>query len=783
MAKKYISKYTGPEIDSGLDNIPKLEGKLTELESKVVEITEFQSQFVDGKYAITNRNVGGTIAVTDVADSAWKHIKVSVKAGEQYRITGTGGGADVVTESKVETDLASSMLNGRWEMSSDSIGSVVSANKVWDGTWRSLQYSVKAGEQYRITGTGGLNGRLYALLDSNNALQAIAPSNYVQTDFVLNVTKNGTLYCSFLKANAHSVIKIETNTTTSNNNALLYCVTDSNGIVKALAAADEVAIDKPLVIVEDGFLYANFAAGKTSDLKKVADLKPRISILETDVRKVNEQVDDNVSEIQKVKTFLGYTETETDLASSMLNGYWSLSSYNVGASSLPEKIWDGSWRSLQYSVKAGEQYRITGTGGLNGRLYALLDSTGILQSVAEQNESQTDFVLKIAKNGTLYCSFLSAYTYSVFKIEESFQEQSPKGWKNGSFEFGRTCDCDYTAPTIAKWSYPETGQRVKAINAYYEELMEEYPQYISKVDCDAIMASIGVVKPEAIADSPMYMYKFLPPRTPENSDTTASVVNRIKVMILTGTHPEYMSIWDMINTMRLVCRSWKEDKNLEELRWNADIYIIPCLNLYACENGTRPNENGVDINRNAPTSDWTYQGVGTIHFSGDSPASEYSTKAFMHFLDLVKPDVFIDHHATNVGSGDDEGDGKNMMYVHSTEKLAIDIGGVCISQMTRKWKERYSDTFPTNDEDPTTIFGFSRNDDLPGSLSKYATEQGAFGSTYESNYGILYKNKQYGVVNRQTNTELVATCATEGFINYLVRTLKVYSEEVGVKSE
>lgn len=33
MAKKYISKYSGPEIDSGLDNIPKLEGKLTELES------------------------------------------------------------------------------------------------------------------------------------------------------------------------------------------------------------------------------------------------------------------------------------------------------------------------------------------------------------------------------------------------------------------------------------------------------------------------------------------------------------------------------------------------------------------------------------------------------------------------------------------------------------------------------------------------------------------------------------------------------------------------------
>ena len=761
--------------------------KLTELESKVVEITEFQSQFVDGKYAITNRNVGGSINVTEVADSARKRIKLNVKAGEQYRITGTGGGADVVTESKVETDLASSMLNGRWEMSSDGIGSVVSANKVWDGTWRSLQYSVKAGEQYRITGTGGLNGRLYALLDSNNVLQAIAPSNYVQTDFVLNVTKNGTLYCSFLKANAHSVIKIETNTTTSNNNALLYCVTDSNGIVKALAAADEVSIDKPLVIIEDGFLYANFEIGKPMSLKKTAELKPRIASLETDVIRldnnillVEERVDENTSDNKKIKNYLGYQQTETDLASFMLNGRWELSSYNVGTSSLPEKVWDGTWRSLQYSVKAGEQYRITGTGGLNGRLYALLDSYGILQVVAPSYDVQTDFILNVTKDGTLYCSFLSDNTHSVIKIEESFKEQSIKEWKNGSFEFGRTCDCDYTAPTIARWSYPEEGQRVKAINAYYDELMAEFPLYISKVDCDATMAALGVAKPDAIKDSPMYMYQFLPPRTPENSTTTSSVVNRIKAMILTGTHPEYMSVWDMINTMRLVCRSWKENKNLEELRWNADIYIIPCLNLYACEHGTRPNENGVDINRNAPTSDWTYQGVGTIHFSGDSPASEYSTKAFMHFLDLVKPDVFIDHHATNVGSGDDEGDGKNMMYVHSTEKLAIDIGGVCISQMTRKWKERYSDTFPTNDEDPTTIFGFSRNDDLPGSLSKYATEQGAFGSTYESNYGILYKNKQYGVANRQTNTELVATCATEGFINYLVRTLKVYSEMVGV---
>ena len=311
--------------------------------------------------------------------------------------------------------------------------------------------------------------------------------------------------------------------------------------------------------------------------------------------------------------------------------------------------------------------------------------------------------------------------------------------------------------------------------------MAEFPQYITRVSCDEAMASLGVSKPSAIQNAPMYMYRFLPPRTPEGSQVTTSVVNRIKVFVVTGTHPEFTAVWDMINAMRLVCRSWRDDKNLDELRWNADIYIIPCLNQYGLDYGQRTNENGVDINRNAPTSDWVYQGVGTQTFSGTEPASEYSTKVLMHFLNEIKPDVFIDHHATNVGSGDDEGDGKNMIYVHSIDKLAIDVGGALISQMTRKWRDRYADTFPSVEEDPLTIFGFSTKDTVPGSLSKYASENGSFGSTYESNFGILYKNKEYGTQNRQTNTVLVNTCATEGWINYLVRLLRAYSEMVGIK--
>ena len=629
-------------------------------------------------------------------------------------------------KTSTQTDLSGSIINGRWETESFTVGSYVTPTKVWDGSWRSIEYHVKAGDVFRITGTGGQKGRLYLLIDTNGIIQEIAGSEVSATNYELSVKKDGILYCSFLAAKTYSIYEVKT----------------------------------------------SYAA---------------LENMNQEIEEIRVETTANVGEIsartKAVEDFLGYRTSEENLASSMLNGYWKMTSYAVGTQASPTKVWDGSWRSLEYHVKAGEVYVITGKGGLNGRLYCLLDSAGIVQKVAAESVTQTNFELAVTKDGTLYCSFIAETSYSVIKKSTAFNEIDPQTWKRGSYEFGKTCDCDYTAPEIDVWHYPDSGKRVVAINAYYDELVSQHPKYVSMVDCDSLLAAAGISKPDSIKDCPLRMYRFLPPRTPNasGSSVTTSRIKRIKALVLTGTHPEYMSIWDMINTMRLVCRSWQGDKNLEELRWNVDLYIVPCLNLYGVNVGSRLNENGVDINRNAPTADWTYQGVGGNTFGGDAPASEYSTKAYMYLLDMIKPEVVIDHHATNVGSGDDEGDGKNMIYVHSTDELAIDVGGVVISQMTRKWKERYSDTFPTNEEDPTTIYGFSRQDDLPGSLSKYASEQGSFGSTYESNYGILYKNKQYGTAYRQNNTVLVATCATEGFINYLVRLLKSYSEIVGVK--
>ena len=203
--------------------------------------------------------------------------------------------------------------------------------------------------------------------------------------------------------------------------------------------------------------------------------------------------------------------------------------------------------------------------------------------------------------------------------------------------------------------------------------------------------------------------------------------------------------------------------------------------MYGVENVIRTNENGVDLNRNAPTKKWKVQGsYGDNTYSGESAGSEYSTKVMIHYLSTIQPHIFIDHHNTNVGDGSDDGDGKNMMYVHSVNQIAVDLSSVLISQMTRKWKKRFPETFPSVEADPTTLFGYALYDHIEGSIGKYGSEQGALGSTFETNFGTLYKDGIFSTDNRKNNTELVNTCATEGFVNYLLRSLKAYSDYIGV---
>jgi hypothetical protein len=653
-------------------------------------------------------------------------------------VVGGGGSTQTMTE-----DITSDVTNGYYTISSPSVGATTSATRVTDGAWRCLACSVSAGEKFYITGTGGGGARLYCAVDNNNVVQAVANSGEVQNEYELSIQKDGMLYCSF------------------------YADADYK-VAKAISASSQMDLIK-------------------TNQANIADHEERLSDNEREISELDERITDlenNGGGSGGGGTQESITE---DITSTLVNGYYAYSSPTVGTVTSASKTTDGGWRCLARSVYAGEKYYITGTGGGGARLYCLVDADNVVQAIAGSGESQIEYELRVRNDGMLYCSFDKNQTYKIVRKYTASEAVNENGatWKNGSYEFGRGIDCNYTAPEISRYSLPAVGGILSAVYGWYDELVAAYPQYVVKEDCDAAMASKGISKPSAISSLPMYMYKFIPPKAPNHSafNTATSEVNMIRALILTGTHPEYTAVWDCYNAMKLVCEKWSEDKNLEELRWNAEIYIIPCYNLYGVNNSTRTNENGVDLNRNAPTEYWTPQGsYGDSTYSGATAGSEYSTKVMMHYLETLKPQVFIDHHNTNVGSGTSEGDGKNMIYTHCALQIGVDIAGVLISQMTRKWKKRYSDTFPSVESEPNVLYGFTSNDSIVGSIGKYGAEQGALGSTYESNFGILYKNGVYSTSNRQTNTALVSTCATEGFINYLVRCLKAYSEQIGVNT-
>lgn len=74
------------------------------------------------------------------------------------------------------------------------------------------------------------------------------------------------------------------------------------------------------------------------------------------------------------------------------------------------------------------------------------------------------------------------------------------------------------------------------------------------------------------------------------------------------------------------------------------VILIPVLNPDGLLNRTRTNSNGVDINRNFPTKDWSPDFKKKKYNPGEKPASEKETRLAMSLIDQYKPDKIISIH-------------------------------------------------------------------------------------------------------------------------------------------
>lgn len=73
--------------------------------------------------------------------------------------------------------------------------------------------------------------------------------------------------------------------------------------------------------------------------------------------------------------------------------------------------------------------------------------------------------------------------------------------------------------------------------------------------------------------------------------------------------------------------------------------VIPALNLDGHEAGNRKNDNGVDLNRNLPTQDWTSKEANERYTPGPEPNSEPENRALVTFIEELKPTLIISLHS------------------------------------------------------------------------------------------------------------------------------------------
>lgn len=189
------------------------------------------------------------------------------------------------------------------------------------------------------------------------------------------------------------------------------------------------------------------------------------------------------------------------------------------------------------------------------------------------------------------------------------------------------------------------------------------------------------------------------------------------VMIIGGMHGD-----EPAGVLAVIRLAQYLEKNPDSIRNRA--VLIPCINPDGLRIGRRTNGRNVDLNRNFPSSTWSYESVKEYNNPGPLPASEPETFACMVMMYLYHPVLLIQMHQPFATIYPDD---------KTPEKLV----------------ERMSEIsgFPVSYD-----IGYS----TPGSLGSYKSEQ-----SYKI-YGITY---EMGEVDREPDYKAVTGSLVEA-INF-----------------
>lgn len=286
------------------------------------------------------------------------------------------------------------------------------------------------------------------------------------------------------------------------------------------------------------------------------------------------------------------------------------------------------------------------------------------------------------------------------------------------------------------------------IYAKFDALVSAHPDIVEKIDLGTftelsypLYANLNGSPSGSYLSTPSYktyMYKIAYKTTIANVGRTA---NKRKIFVVAGLHGwENASQLNTYIVASMICKAACED-------WYAlasmyDFYFVPCLNGYGAYHDQRVNANGVDLNRNFPAFNWAISGEGTQQYSGSSAASEFETQLVIKAVELLKPDIFIDHHSYGAPVA-------YTFYVEPASRIERDM---CYTNLYA-WNHRAYKDYPNYFGTTFDVHPNAFNNVSSQTSNSWAKNAGvALSSTIEVCLGISYINGQIATQSQAKDT-------------------------------
>lgn len=90
--------------------------------------------------------------------------------------------------------------------------------------------------------------------------------------------------------------------------------------------------------------------------------------------------------------------------------------------------------------------------------------------------------------------------------------------------------------------------------------------------------------------------------------------------------------------------SWLIEQDQKNIQLNSWL-LIPCLNPDGYLKKQRVNANGVDLNRNFPSKDWSNESKAPRYYPGPNPGSEIEVSSIVELIESTRPFCIIHFHS------------------------------------------------------------------------------------------------------------------------------------------